>query len=240
MSKYYFNEHYFDIINNHHKAYWLGFIWADGYVSHRIRNNREEYGLKLSVQSQDYIHLHKFINDIDGNFDVKFYATSGYGNALEARVCIYKPRMPQTLFNIYDIKPHREKCTVLLSKMPQQYVKDFIRGLFDADGTFSIYQCQCNDGYIHNKAHITFGGDRELLKYIEAVLTSEGVVKCNYRKSFKRHKDRDGTWEQMRFSGNTQTLNILHWLYNDADIYLDRKYIKFMNATNKEGDNNAV
>ena len=28
-----FNENYFDIIDDEHKAYWLGFLYADGYVS---------------------------------------------------------------------------------------------------------------------------------------------------------------------------------------------------------------
>ena len=28
------NEKFFDLIDDEHKAYWLGFIYADGYVSH--------------------------------------------------------------------------------------------------------------------------------------------------------------------------------------------------------------
>ena len=32
MKKYNFDEHYFDVIDCQEKAYWLGFICADGYI----------------------------------------------------------------------------------------------------------------------------------------------------------------------------------------------------------------
>ena len=32
MSEYNYNEKYFETIDSEHKAYWLGFLYADGYV----------------------------------------------------------------------------------------------------------------------------------------------------------------------------------------------------------------
>ena len=59
--KYYFNKNYFDIIDNSEKAYWLGFIWADGYVCKRKRKgNHIEYDFKLSLSRIDTDHLEKF------------------------------------------------------------------------------------------------------------------------------------------------------------------------------------
>lgn len=49
-----FNENYFDEIDNEHKAYWLGFIWADGYMAIRHRNNRISYEFKLSLKQDDW------------------------------------------------------------------------------------------------------------------------------------------------------------------------------------------
>lgn len=49
-----FNENIFDLIDTEEKAYWLGFIYADGYVS--SSNNQFE----LSLQGSDVEHLNKF------------------------------------------------------------------------------------------------------------------------------------------------------------------------------------
>lgn len=240
MSKYYFNENYFDNINNSHKAYWIGFIWADGYVSHRIRGNKDEYCLKISLQESDFGHLQKFVKDIDGNIDVKFYKIDGYKENIESRICIYKKYLPQTLMNKYGIIPNRTDCSKVLSAIPKEYTKDFIRGLLDADGSFTIYQCMCNDGYVHNKAHVTFGANGALLTYIENALVENKIVEKSSRTQFKRHEGADGQWRQLRFSGIKQTYNILHWLYDGSDIYLDRKFNKFYNDIILGGDNHAI
>ena len=52
MPSYKANFNYFDKIDTPDKAYWLGFIWADGYIAKRERKQpngcvRIEYNLKL-------------------------------------------------------------------------------------------------------------------------------------------------------------------------------------------------
>ena len=41
--KYYFNNEYFDRIDTEEKAYWLGFLYADGYIS----SNNNGFGCSL-------------------------------------------------------------------------------------------------------------------------------------------------------------------------------------------------
>jgi hypothetical protein len=50
-----FNEHYFDEVDSEAKAYWLGFIFADGCVlwNERTRN----YALQVGLQGRDVDHL---------------------------------------------------------------------------------------------------------------------------------------------------------------------------------------
>ena len=72
--KYYFNKNYFDIIDNSEKAYWLGFIWADGYVCKRKRkDNHIEYDFKLSLSKIDSDHLEKFKKCLNSNHNILFY-----------------------------------------------------------------------------------------------------------------------------------------------------------------------
>lgn len=41
---YAFNEGFFDVIDNEAKAYWLGFIYADGYIARR--SGSDVFGVK--------------------------------------------------------------------------------------------------------------------------------------------------------------------------------------------------
>ena len=50
-----YNRHIFDNINNEEKAYWLGFIVADGYL------NSDKHMLRIKLGNKDKQHLIKFI-----------------------------------------------------------------------------------------------------------------------------------------------------------------------------------
>ena len=51
-----YNRHIFDNIDSAEKAYWLGFIVADGYL------NDDKNMLRIKLGDKDKIHLEKFIN----------------------------------------------------------------------------------------------------------------------------------------------------------------------------------
>ena len=51
------NEKYFDIIDNEEKAYWLGYIYADGYSA-------QKSPWFLCIQTIDKNHIEKFSNII--------------------------------------------------------------------------------------------------------------------------------------------------------------------------------
>ena len=48
-----FNEEFFDNINTEEKAYWLGFLYADGYISSK------DFRIGLSISIKDIEHLEK-------------------------------------------------------------------------------------------------------------------------------------------------------------------------------------
>ena len=59
--KYQCDENYFNIIDCPNKAYWLGFIAADGYIQ---KNNKR---LTIELHMKDISHLRKFIKNITRN-----------------------------------------------------------------------------------------------------------------------------------------------------------------------------
>lgn len=232
-----FNINYFDEINSADKAYWIGFIWCDGYLGIRHRNNRRtEYNLKLSLKKDDYTHLEKFNECINGKYKVNFYKFKSFDNkeSMECRLFITNQYLGKVLSNKYLLVPHRNDCSKLLQNIPERYSKDFIRGILDADGSFSTYICNDNQR-LTQKYIIQFGGNEQLLKWIEQIFIKEQLINNIERKLSHRHPDRDETFRTLTLSGKKNVTNILNWLYQNSNIYLERKYIKYLKII-KGGD----
>lgn len=230
------NFNYFDSIDTPEKAYWLGFIWADGYIAKRERvdkkgRTRIEYNLKIALKETDYRHLQKFIDCVEGNYPILFYKNSGFNkkvDSTECRVFITNKHMGELLYENYGIIPRRFDASKILRVIPEELEKYFILGLFDGDGSFTAYSAHYGD-----KLNVSFGGSEQLLTFIEQHLIRENVIKpClngeKGRKITQRHKNADGSWRQLCFAGKIQGMNVLNYLYKDSPVYLDRKYSKYL------------
>lgn len=228
--------HYFDNIDTPEKAYWLGFIWADGYIVKRNRqysenSNRVEYNLKLAIKDIDAGHIQKFLDSIESNYPVHIYKTTGFDRsqpAMEARAFITNKYMCSLLYESYGIIPRRSDPSKIIANLPKHLERYFILGTFDADGSFTAYQ-----GDYGEKLNVNFGGSVELLRFIESHLEYNHVIQRAETPSGKRrvairHEGKDGTWRSLRFAGKPQGMKILRYLYDDSPIYLERKYQKYL------------
>lgn len=235
MPSYKANFNYFDKIDTPDKAYWLGFIWADGYIAKRERKQpngcvRIEYNLKLELQESDASHVQKFLDCIESNYPVHFYQSNGFNKEprLEARAFVTNLHLCSLLYEEYGIVPRRHDISLVIKAIPKEYEKYFILGVFDADGSFVAYQ-----GAYGQKMNITFGGSESLLHFIESHLTTNEIILkadtgSGQRKLHQRHEGKDGTWRTLNFAGKQQCMKIINYLYKDSPIYLDRKYQKYL------------
>lgn len=227
------NFYYFDLIDTPNKAYWLGFLWGDGYIGKRERKQKNgkiriEYNIKLAIKERDYNHVQKFLNDLESNYPVLFYNTAGFCSETpqkEARAFITNLHMGSLLYEQLKIIPNRWNPSEVIKHIPKKFHKYFILGVFDADGSFSFYY---NKG-INKKLNVTFGGSELLLRFIEQHLVDNRIINKSEqrRKLFQRHKEKDGTWRTLTLSGTKQGAAVLQYLY-DSPIYLSRKYDKFL------------
>lgn len=234
--RYSFNKHYFDVIDNEHKAYWLGFIWCDGYMAIRDRNNHISYEFKLSLSDIDASHLEKFNHDLNGNYKVKYYDmgnSSFTSEHQEARLLITNQHFGKTLVEKYGLVPRRSDCSKILNNIPSHLIKHFIRGIVEADGTFCKYKIT-EKGYNVDKYRVSIGTNEDIVRFIEKHLMNNGIINITERKLYQRHEGQDGEYKTLEISGKTQTLNILHYIYDNASVYLDRKYEKYLNIIDKQ------
>lgn len=230
-----FNENYFDEINDEHKAYWLGFIWADGYISIRNRDDRISYEFKLSIKQDDWEHLVKFNSDLNGKYTVKFYnQQTSFGEYTEARLLITNQHFGKVLSEKYGIVPHRSDCSKILQSIPEYLIKHFIRGLVDADGSFTHYTIsgRCQE---YDKFSLSIGTNEDILRKIESYLINNNLINDGSRKVYQRHDGKDGEYKTLQLSGRIQVVDVLNHIYKDATIYLNRKYKKYLDVVRSGG-----
>lgn len=105
--------------------YWLGFLWADGYVKYEGRFNI------IDLECIDLDHMEKFKSFI-GAKDIKIRDRK---KSICYRVSVASDQICKDLYSYgFNLKDKR----VDLPKIPEDYMIYFIRGYFDGDGNISI------------------------------------------------------------------------------------------------------
>lgn len=217
MSKYNLNENYFDIIDTPNKAYILGFLYADGY------NNLSKCTISISLQEDDVDILNKMKDELCSNRELEYIDYSnkhdfGYNYKNQYRLRVFSAHMCSTL---NDIGMVQNKSLILkFPNISYELYKHFIRGYFDGDGSYCGYYTKSNKF----QPLITFTSTNEMCKSIKNVLSNELNIPCGNIYDASCH---NGVTKVLSISGKNQVKLVLDWLYEDADMFLERKYQKF-------------
>lgn len=209
--KYERDSYFFDSIDCEEKAYWLGFMYADGYVT-----KRNQLGISLSIK--DIFHLQKFLNSIKSNAPINTYLSSGYSQSEYGRVLIaddilVNGAISQGVF--------RNKSNVLKSpKISKELTPHFIRGYFDGDGCITYF---CKRSCYRNYAIKILSTD-DLLDYVKEAIHVNNIGTIH--RYYKRKSSQ--IVSSIELTGNNQVEKFLKYIYNNATIYLDRKYEKYI------------
>lgn len=204
-----FNETIFDSIDTEEKAYWLGFIFADGYIS------SSKYTFEISLKGADKHHLDKFNNFMqhEDQNHVKLSNIKLNGKIFErCRWSVTNKHLWKTLNNL-GCTPQKS-LTLQFPNLnifkTKNLICHFIRGYFDGDGSFSR---TINARTV--SPNVSLLGTYEFLSQISNVSTIKG--------HFLHDKRHDQNTHIMYFT-QFDTIIFLDYIYRNASIYLDRKY----------------
>lgn len=222
------NENFFALIDTEEKAYWLGFMYADGYIQSKCKDNNRRVGLSLSISDID--HLHKFKDSLESNHEIKIYKTGNksYSAGTEyCRIIITEEKMVKDLIS-HGCVEHKTNITTFPSEdiVPQHLQRHFIRGYFDGDG--SIWRSLAKNANIKTYS-IDFCGTDNFLSGLMNVLIQENVINREYK--FNKRKE-EQIVSCFRFGGNSQVKRFCEYIYNDSTIYLQRKYDRYQDLLN--------
>ena len=123
--KYQVNEDYFKTWTSE-MSYVLGLIFADG----NVRESSKKKGPALRISSID-IDLLETVRSLMGSTHI--IRTESNKNGTWLTLAIYSIKIVHDLISI-GIKP-RKSLTCTMLDVPEKYQADFIRGLFDGDGS---------------------------------------------------------------------------------------------------------
>lgn len=213
-----FNEHVFDVIDTEEKAYWLGFIFADGYISSHKDGKKLIYRFELTLGEEDKTHLDKFnvfMEHRDNNVKLKpIKYKDTYRNSY--RWTVNSKHLWETLNN-YGCTP-KKSLTLTFPDVSiftdKHLIISFIRGYFDGDGCISF----CDK--THTRPICSVVGTIEFLKVIQAWILGDT------NKLTQNHSLNSAT--KVYSVSGIKALAFLYALYYKSNIYLERKFKLFL------------
>lgn len=235
MSKYFYNKDFFKKIDNENKAYWLGFLYADGSINRHYRNEKlKSMSLEIGLSKKDECHLLKFLNDIESNVPVKYKTNKIKDKIYESvKVTVCNTDMCRDLIKL-GCTPKKSLTLDFptFENVPQQYMWDFIRGYIDGDG--NIFYNEYQGKKENHKNTISFGlsivGTMSMLKGIENYILSQNIP-------INAYYSEEGNAYSLHIKGFDNLIELYNKIYKDSAIYLDRKHTYYTDAINKLNNN---
>lgn len=209
------NDNYFSKIDNPEKAYWLGFLYADGTLLERQNT------IKLYLHNKDVVHIDMFRKAINTNYPIDYYVnnyfvTRGYKPSQMSGVKISSKQMFNDLCELgctprksYSLKFPTEE------QVPKELQRDFLRGFTDGDGSVNFATPKTKRVY-----SIEWGccSEEMLNSILEHIKESGFDTKVNVRKTKNKNN-----FYKLKFTGNNLAREIINYLYDEESTSLLRK-----------------
>lgn len=199
-------DDFFETIDSEEKAYFLGFMFADGYV-YKGSKNAKSVGLEIHIRDIDLIHKLKEL--LNTSNKIKYRKRS---NTEMCSINVYSTKMANDLEK-YGIVQNKTKVTKHLPDIPLPYRRHFLRGLLDGDGWISIDKNgRYHVGFVSYHKSIAKDFQKACNSLIEeknrSTITTKGKNSSGYVCAFQAQK---------------QVKQLMTALYKDSTIYLTRK-----------------
>lgn len=205
---------YFDKIDSEDKAYWLGFLFADGCIVDGDGSKR----LQISLKSDDYKHLCKLKKSLNSTHPIHHRVIKS-GKMQGKKYCslfIRSDKLCDALIKL-GCTP-RKSLTLEFPKLSKKLIPHFIRGYFDGDGTvFISKEKHWRNGKISDVIHYRFLGTENFLKEIDKNINLNGNIK----------KIKGSKALELVYKRNKKLKSFYNYLYSKGSIFLERKKLIF-------------
>ena len=213
------NHDYFENIDSEHKAYWLGFVYADGSITKKVyEKGSYTYRLRMELMFEDKYILEQMALDLESDLKPKEYYNNtshfeGYNKPKHtAYIMFSSKKMGEDLVKL-GVMPNKTLILKSLPSIPDNLMKHFIRGYFDGDG--SVYLTK------DNTIKTAFYGTHDFINSIQDFLIKELDLT---KKKITDQKEANVSFVGM---AKQESEKLYHYMYDEATIFLNRKYEKY-------------
>ena len=197
------NINYFDKIDNHKKAYFLGLLYADGYIC------KSSYGKQMGIalQLQDKYIIEALYNELQLKTKLNIYKNS-------VKLVVSDNYLCKSLNNlgIQEDKSHKEFG---LPPIKKKFIRSFLLGYFDGDG------CITNSG-IYPKINICCNS-KQFISEVQNYLND-----CNIKTTIHSSPRKNNPIYILNVISSESKKRFAQLIYKKSPIYLLRKYNKFI------------
>lgn len=220
---YHFNEHYFDAVDNIDKAYILGLLWADGH------NDVDRGKITLQLQDKDKELLEHINNAVESDrplwlcplHDKNERWSNTYTLTLQSRHM-------SNILKSYGMIQRKSLVLEFPNFINAHLYGAFVRGYLDGDGSICF-------NHQTKKTEVSMIGTVMLLERIQEICKKLDIKASIYKKN---------NWSNMirtlYITNKTDRVKFLNWIYKDANLKMDRKYIKYQQLLDDYNINNSL
>ena len=225
-----YDESFFEKIDTEAKAYWFGFIYADGWVVKNHSKDKQErqlkkYSLGVELSIKDKEHLIKFAKTICLNFEESMLYSRErkiyYDHLDEERayeMCAFQVTSKKIVEDLIKLGCIPNKTLIktfpTYNEVPRELMGHFIRGYSDGNG--HVLE--------KSKTTVITTGSKNFLEGLLREIFKQTGKKLTYIKN----RAGTNTYIANLCSGKT-AVKVFDLMYNEkTTVYLERKYLKFI------------
>ena len=199
------NETYFDNIDSHRKAYYLGLLFADGTV--HSKNNL----VQISLQERDKDIIYQLQKDLECDYKISVieYNKKNSNWQNQYYIAITNKHIHDALIS-HGMLPNKSLILEFPTNLPEEYYSSFILGYMDGDGNIA-----------KNEKRISLISTEMFCKSIAQIVKEKFDIHCSIMYC---HSNKNVSTRTLQIAGRKQTKIFLDWIYSECDIYLKRKY----------------
>jgi hypothetical protein len=197
------NHNYFSELLDEARAYWLGFILADGSLTEKSYGRTKQISVGLGIV--DIGHLEKLRGALQSSHKITIAKRDGVDCTAILRIS--SSELFDSLLG-YGVEPRKSACHKFSERIPADLLPHYFRGYFDGNGGLSRHGT--------SKWTISNSASQEFLNIFVAWVGERigGHSAPIYLG--------DGI-HRVAWSGTHRCREILDLLYRDASVFLDRK-----------------
>lgn len=217
--KHSFDESYFEKINSHEKAYFLGLLFADGSVGKNRPSDTSVGHISISLVNDDSYILDSFKKSLNFANNKTITQRKARNIKCQKSKCL-KISSKKVSKDIVALGMNERKTYVGgVPIIDKQYIPSFILGFFDGDGCIYVRE---SEKAKERKCTYEFACHLDIANFIKSFLSEMGI-ESQIKKGINKEM-----WI-LKCSGNMQCAKLFCLLYKNKHhlpVFLKRKYFK--------------